>query len=181
MFRLSPHRPASTIAGPTRRRRCRDAIAFALLCLGIAFAGGAGATGAKPVKPPAKAARKPPPPPPDATPEQIEAARLVFYGRYACELGQAIDIASSARYQGYVDVRHGKAAYLMKPVLSPTGAVRLEDLKGETLVLQIASKSMLMNVKTGRRLVDECVSPQQRALKEAAAAPAGASEPTPAR
>ena len=36
----------------------------------------------------------------------------------------------------------------MKPVLSSTGAIRLEDVRGETLMVQIASKSMLLNVKT---------------------------------
>ena len=46
----------------------------------------------------------------------------------------------------------------MKPVLSSTGAIRLEDVHGETLMVQIASKSMLLNVKTARRIVDECVS-----------------------
>jgi len=47
--------------------------------------------------------------------------------------------------------------------------VRLEDVKGETLMVQIANKSMLMNVKAERRMVDECVSPRQRELIEAAA------------
>ena len=56
----------------------------------------------------------------------------------------------------------------MKPVLSTTGAVRLEDVKGETLMVQIASKSMLLNVKTRHRLVDACISPRQRELLEAA-------------
>ena len=52
----------------------------------------------------------------------------------------------------------------MKPVLSTTGAVRLEDVKGETLMVQIATKSMLLNVKTARRIVDDCISPRQREL-----------------
>ena len=42
----------------------------------------------------------------------------------------------------------------MKPVLSSTGAVRLEDTQGRALLVQIAQKSMLMDVKAGRRLVD---------------------------
>ncbi|HEV7914105.1 MAG TPA: hypothetical protein VGP22_10075, partial [Albitalea sp.] len=82
---------------------------------------------------------------------------------------QSIHVAIHPLYGGYADVKHGKATYLMKPVLSSTGAIRLEDVKGETLMVQIAAKSMLMNVKAGRRLVDECVSPQQRELIEAAA------------
>ena len=53
---------------------------------------------------------------------------------------------------------------LMRPVLSTTGAVRLEDVKGETLMVQIATKSMLLNVKTARRIVDECVSARRREL-----------------
>ncbi|HZT56858.1 MAG TPA: hypothetical protein VFA35_11565, partial [Burkholderiaceae bacterium] len=55
-----------------------------------------------------------------------------------------------------------------KPVLSSTGAIRLEDLRGDTLMVQIASKSMLLNVRTAQRIVDDCVSPKQRELIEAA-------------
>ena len=37
----------------------------------------------------------------------------------------------------------------MKPVLSSTGALRLEDVKGRVLMLQIANKSMLMDTQAG--------------------------------
>jgi len=36
--------------------------------------------------------------------------------------------------------------------------------------VQIASKSMLLNVKTAQRIIDDCVSPKQRELIEAARA-----------
>jgi len=75
----------------------------------------------------------------------------------------------------YVDVKDGKSDWLMKPVLSTTGAIRLEDVKGETLMVQISSKSMLLNVKTGHRIVDDCISPKQRELNEAAKAAKAAS------
>ena len=42
-----------------------------------------------------------------------------------------------------------------------TGALRLEDVRGETLFIQIRNKSMLMNQKSGQRLVDDCVHPSQ--------------------
>jgi len=48
-------------------------------------------------------------------------------------------------------------------------------LPGETLLVQIAAKSMLLNVKTGHRIVDDCISPKQRELNEAAKAAKAAS------
>ena len=140
-------------------------------------------------KKPATAKKRAAPPPPEAVEpappaaadaEQLVAAARVYYGVYDCEFNQSIDIAESSKFPAYVEVKHGKAKYLMKPVVSTTGAVRLEDVRGETLMVQIASKSMLLNVKSAQRLVDDCVSPKQRELIEAdgsrrlaAAAPPG--------
>ncbi len=103
-----------------------------------------------------------------ATDEQRSVAERVYYGAYECDFKQVIHITASEKHPAYVDLSFGKASYLMKPVMSSTGAVRLEDVKGQTLMIQIASKSMLMNVKTGSRLVDECVSHRQRLEIEAA-------------
>ena len=129
----------------------------------------------KPAKPAAtSAAKKAAPAPRDAvpepTPEQQKAAELVYYGNYECEFNQNVAISPNQKHLFYVDVKHGKSAWLMKPVLSQTGAVRLEDVRGETLMVQIASKSMLLNTKTGHRIVDACISPRQRDLIEAAKA-----------
>ena len=127
-------------------------------------------------KPAAKSAKKAAAPKaaefliPAASAEQVDAAERVYYGVYDCEFNQSIQIVASAKHPSYVDIKHGKADYLMKPVLSSTGAIRLEDVRGETLMVQIAAKSMLLNVKTARRLVDDCISPKQRELNEAARA-----------
>lgn len=147
----------------------------------------------KAAKAPAKRGKAPlPVKPPElviapADPEQVSAAEKVFYGAYDCEFNQSINIAASTEHFAYVDLKLAKSTYLMKPVLSSTGAIRLEDVREETLMVQISSKSMLLNVKTGQRLVDACVSPKQRELIEAAraakaeaaasAAASGASEP----
>ncbi len=113
--------------------------------------------------------------PADASAEQIEAADKVFYGAYDCEFNQKVDIEKNAKHAAYVDVKAGKSLWTMKPVLSSTGAIRLEDIKGETLMVQISSKSMLLNVKSAQRIVDDCVSPKQRELiAEAKAAKAAA-------
>ncbi|MBL8334946.1 MAG: hypothetical protein JNM08_17670 [Rubrivivax sp.] len=47
-------------------------------------------------------------------------------------------------------------------MLSHTGALRLEDVKGRMLMLQIADKSMLMDTQIGQRVVDNCVHEKQR-------------------
>ena len=160
-----------TLNRPTRLSPLALAAAWTLIVAGP----GALAQTAAPKKPAAvKAAKKAPvkptepAPPAAAGPEQIDAAERVYYGVYDCEFKQTVDIVASTKYPAYVDVKHGKADYLMKPVLSSTGAIRLEDVRGETLMVQISSKSMLLNVKTAQRIVDDCVSPKQRELIEAA-------------
>lgn len=128
---------------------------------------------AKPAaRPAAKAPAKPTSPPaptlPPASDEQIATAEFAHYGEYQCEFGEVVMVERTPKFEGYVDVKHRKIIATMKPVLSSTGAIRLEDVKGRLLMLQIASKSMLMDTKLGQRLVDNCVHEKQR---EAAANP----------
>ena len=134
---------------------------------------------AKASKPAARAAKKAPvvvePTIAEATPEQAKAAEMVYHGNYDCEFQQTVSITQSPKHPAYFDVKASKGLWLMKPVLSSTGAIRLEDVRGETLMVQIASKSMLLNVKSAQRIVDECISPKQRELiAEAKAAKAAA-------
>jgi len=155
------------------------------LALGLSFTGIAVAqtTAAPPAKKAAKAApkaaAKAPPVDltPPASPEQIDAAQRVFYGVYDCEADQKLDIIADPKHEHYVEVKHLKSVFTMKPVLSTTGAIRLEDVRGETLMVQIAAKSMLLNVKSGHRIVDACVSAKQRELIDAAKVAAAASAP----
>lgn len=118
---------------------------------------------------------------PDAQPDQVKAAELVFYGSYDCEFQQSVHVVQSAKHPAYVDVKFGSGTWLMKPVLSSTGAIRLEDTRGETLMVQIASKSMLLNVKAGKRLVDECICPKQRELIAEAKSTKAAAEAAPVK
>ncbi len=153
------------------------ALAVALAMAGAtAYAQTAPAPAAKPAaaKPAPRPAAKAPPkkaaaapveaPLPQADKTQLDAAELTHYGPYECDFKQSIDVSINPTYPGYVDVKFGKALYTMKPVLSSTGALRLEDVKGVTLLLQIANKSMLMDTKAGKRLVDDCVHEKQRAF-----------------
>ncbi|MGM9486458.1 hypothetical protein [Ideonella sp. YS5] len=161
----------------------RLSIRLLSLAASVCLIGAASAQTAAPAKPAAPAAKpaakkaapaKPAPKPvveetlPAASSEQASAAQMTHIGHYDCEFNQGVEVAMNPKYDGYVDVTFGKQKYTMKPVLSSTGALRLEDVKGQTLMLQIAYKSMLMDVKAGRRLVDECVSEKQRLAKKAA-------------
>jgi hypothetical protein len=107
----------------------------------------------------------------DADEQQIAAAKEVLLGESGCEFDQKIQVDANAQHPGYVDMSFNKKKYTMKPVLSPTGALRLEDVRSEALMIQIASKTMVMNQKTGQRLVDNCVHPQQRTVSADSGAP----------
>jgi hypothetical protein len=157
-------------------------LALAIFAAGVVALPAAAQTApAKPAaaKPAAKTAPKAPAKAemiiPDAYPEQVKAAEMVYYGKYDCEFNQTVDIAQSPKHPAYVTVKHNKGEWLMKPVLSSTGAIRLEDVRGETLMVQIATKSMLLNTMTAHRIVDDCVSPKQREQIEAAKAAKAAS------
>ncbi len=101
-------------------------------------------------------------PPPAADEEQLVAAALTLFGQYDCEYDQKLMVSRNPSVNGYVDVTHGKRIFTMKPVRSPTGALRLEEVSGSMLMVQIPSKSMLMDTKLGKRVVDACKNDEQR-------------------
>jgi hypothetical protein len=94
---------------------------------------------------------------PPANSEQLLAASQAYLGAYDCEFKQTLSVTKHA-VDGYVVVTFSSKAYTMKPVRSSTGAVRLEEVgNGPMLMVQIPSKSMLMDTARGRRIVDACV------------------------
>ncbi len=147
--------------------------AFAVaVTLGLAH-GLASGQATAPAKPAAQKANKPAPAkkaaaaptqapllPADQT--QLDAAERTYFGNYICELDQSIDVGMNPKTPGYVDVKFKTKTYTMKPVVSSTGALRLEDVKGTMLLIQIANKSMMMDTKVGQRVVDSCMHEKQR-------------------
>lgn len=140
---------------------------LALLCATLALAGTALAQEKAPGKQaqgkPANAAQvqsaRPAtvPPMPVADTEQMVAASQAYYGPYDCEFKQTLSVAKH-QVEGYVVVTFSTKAYTMKPVRSSTGALRLEEVNGGPMLLvQIPTKSMLMDTVRGRRIVDACV------------------------
>ena len=94
------------------------------------------------------------------TEDDLAVARKVYVGEIPCELGAKVSIKPMKR-EGYFFVTRGVNRFVMHPVESRTGAIRLEDPARGALWLQLGNKSMLMNQKEGKRLADECQSPEQ--------------------
>ena len=100
------------------------------------------------------------------SPAELAIAERVYQGQLPCELGAFVTLTADAKYPGYFDVLIKKQKYRMFPVITSTGAIRLEDHRSGAVWLQLANKSMLLNQKLGQRLADECKSPDQTMVAE---------------
>jgi len=103
---------------------------------------------------------------PVAEPQQLLAAAQVLYGEYACDGDRSLRVTESSHHTGYVEVITGHGRWTMKPVQSTSGALRLEDVRQVTLLVQISTKSMLLDTESGRRLLDNCISAPQRLTRQ---------------
>jgi hypothetical protein len=95
------------------------------------------------------------------TPSELAIAQRIEVGLVQCELGASVTVAADPKLPGYFDVHGKKFRFRMVPVVTSTGAIRLEDAQAGAVWLQLANKSMLMNQKLGSRLADACVTPAQ--------------------
>jgi hypothetical protein len=103
---------------------------------------------------------------PTANAEQMTAYNAAHLGSYDCEFGQKIMVEKSST-DGYVNLKYKNDQWTMKPELSSTGALNMNDVKGKMRYLQIANKSMLMDTSAGRRVVDGCQHDKQKAFEAA--------------
>lgn len=99
--------------------------------------------------------------------EQLAIAEKVHVGRIPCELSAHVTLIANPDATGRFVLEIGKHRYAMEPVVTSTGAVRLEDLSAGAVWLQLANKSMLMNQKLGQRIADDCMNPQQLQVAQA--------------
>ena len=101
------------------------------------------------------------------TPEEMAIAERVYVGKVPCELGQFVSLSADNKMPGYFDVAIKNYKFHMFPVITSTGAIRLEDHRNGAVWLQLGNKSMLMSQKLGIRLADACVTPQQAVVAAA--------------
>jgi hypothetical protein len=97
-------------------------------------------------------------------PQELAIADQVHTGLVTCERGTSVTLAGDPASPGYFNVHGRNFSYRMLPVITSTGAIRLEDIKAGAVWLQLPTKSMLMNQKAGRRVADDCMSPSQVAV-----------------
>ena len=103
----------------------------------------------------------------DLDEKALAIAEQVHTGRIVCEMGNVVQITPDTQNRGVFLLQMGKHRFRVSPVLTSTGAIRLEDAQAGAVWLQLANKSMLMNSKLGQRMADECQSPAQVAVAEA--------------
>ena len=97
------------------------------------------------------------------TEAQLNVAMRVLTGQADCEFNERVTVLPMDGQPGHFQVGHKGQRYTMVPEETATGAVRLVDRRAEVIWLQIPIKSMLMNSKQGRRMVDACTHSEQRA------------------
>lgn len=101
------------------------------------------------------------------SPAALALAERVQVGHVPCELGASVSVEADAKSPGYFHLRLGKEVFHMAPVVTSTGALRLEDQHAGAVWLQLANKSMLMSTKLGKRLADACMNTSQVAVAAA--------------
>jgi len=109
-------------------------------------------------------------PPEDTQPlsaELQEVADQVYVGTMSCELGVRVAVAADTDVPGRFVLELGRQRFRMAPVLTTTGAVRLEDVQAGAVWLQLPNKSMLMSQKLGKRLADDCTGAEQSEIARA--------------
>lgn len=140
----------------------RTALAAALALAVVASPAFAADKAKAKAKTPAPAPVAAPVPDEELTTAQLDIAPRVFTGKADCEFAQNVSVVPMEGKPGFFQVAFGKAHYVMTPQETTTGAVRLEDHRAGVVWIQIPAKSMLMDAKAGRRMVDACTHSEQR-------------------
>ncbi len=94
--------------------------------------------------------------------EALAIAAKVHAGALVCEGRQTIMLWPDTALPGRFFLKMNKSIYRMAPVVTASGAVRLEDDSTGVVWIQTLEKSMLMDSRRSKRLADECQSPAQK-------------------
>lgn len=90
-----------------------------------------------------------------SAPEPAPAPGEVWSGAYQCEHAEKISLRPG-QGAGMVELQWKAQRWQMRRVDSRSGAMRLEDASARMVWIQLPNKSMLLDQRQGRRLLDEC-------------------------
>ena len=95
-----------------------------------------------------------------SSPTPAPAAGEVWAGAYQCEHAEKVSMRPG---QGpdMVELQWKAQRWHMRRVDSRSGAMRLEDAGARMVWIQLPNKSMLLDQRLGRRLLDECQHDEQ--------------------
>lgn len=88
-------------------------------------------------------------------PATPQAAADVWSGAYHCEHAQKVSLRPGASTD-QVELQWKAQRWQMRRVDSRSGALRLEDAGARMVWIQLGNKSMLLDQRLGKRLLDEC-------------------------
>lgn len=77
-------------------------------------------------------------------------------GNFQCELGNRVQVSTDAQSPNAINLAWKGRSYPLQAVATSTGALRYEDAASGHVWIQIPAKSMLLNVKAGQQLANEC-------------------------
>jgi len=79
----------------------------------------------------------------------------VWAGSYHCERAEKVTLLPGSD-AGLVELRWKNQRWPLRRVDSLSGAMRLEDASARMVWIQLGNKSMLLDQRLGKRLLDEC-------------------------
>ena len=95
------------------------------------------------------------------TPAQSQIAAVsvptgeVWQGAYQCEHAEKVQLRPDT-VSDQVELQWKTQRWKMRRIDSRSGAMRLEDASGRMVWIQLGHKSMLLDQRLGKRLLDEC-------------------------
>lgn len=79
-------------------------------------------------------------------------------GVYDCELNRKVDVREVSPDMRSAVLHWAKKDYTLRAVKARTGALRYEDETSGLVWIVIAGKSMLLDMRQGRQLANECMA-----------------------
>ena len=97
------------------------------------------------------------PPATDGSPVAAAPAAVgeVWQGAYQCEHAEKVHLRPDTVVE-QVELQWKTQRWKMRRIDSRSGAMRLEDPSGRMVWIQLGNKSMLLDQRLGKRLLDEC-------------------------